>query len=105
MYDVNRQRQIVKDNMPFKNEALRLSAANTRQVGETILTQYRTSAVPTLGQQEESGVNEGFIREKTVGEINTTLALQARGITANVKLSNDTLVRLGIVQRINTSMR
>lgn len=105
MYDVTKQREIVKNNMPFKNEALRLSAANTRQYGDTIVTQYNTAAVPTLGQQEESGINEGFIREKTVGEINTALALQARGITANVKLSNDTLVRLGIVQRINTSMR
>lgn len=108
MYTVNRQQKIVVSNMPVDTGFMRQNGAQSYDMGNgTIKTKYDIIRVPYIPIQEEGpGPNQYFIRNKTVAAINAAIAFEKYGQRSeNSSLTNDNLVQLGAVQKINGSMR
>lgn len=101
-YTVGMQDSIVKSNIPVGSGNMLQNGTITIDTGLFIHTHYDTVRVPYIPAVEESGEYQGFISQGTVGQINSTISF---GDINAPRLSSDDLVSLGVVQRINSSMR
>lgn len=103
------QHRIVTGNMPVDSGTMRRFGSTTMDMGHYIKTVYHITQYPYIVYQEERpGRNQFFIRNNTVGEINSVLASpndQSPSNSLSKPYANDNLVKLGVTQKLTNTMR
>lgn len=97
-------RNIVLANMPYDTGFMFLEGASFYETNAFLLCRYEITRVPYIVYNEEGTVyttkNQGFIRDKTVGDLNRHASYKQAGLVAPPETLGDRVKRRGSLDMI-----
>jgi len=113
--DLETMRLVVTTNMPYDKGFMFMAGAKFFETEHFMLCKYNTERVPYIIYNEEGTIyttkNKGFIRDRTIGDLNRHLIYEMNGVKApTLKLedrakrrASDVMLGQGVLEKLTVS--